>query len=174
MKPTSFPIRVRPMKSPDLAPIREISTQAPQAPQWPHSAYLAAFDRARTPRRIALVAEDGVTRRLVGYAVASLVEDEAELETIAVATEFQRLGVARRLFGTIARALRLARVVLIKLEVRDSNQAALAFYRSLGFTQSGLRPRYYSDPVEDAVLMNLPLTQNSSFLSAPSPAPGPG
>ena len=144
------------MKLPDVALMREISTRSPQAPQWPQSAYLAALDRAAPPPRIALVAEHGVTGSLVGFAVATLVGQEAELETIAVAAEFQRLGVARRLFGEVAKALRQAGVTVINLEVRGSNQAALGFYRSLGFIQTGSRPRYYSDPVEDAILMKLP------------------
>ena len=144
------------MKLPDVALMREISARTPQAPQWPQSAYLAALDRATPRQRIALVAKHGVTGSLVGFAVATLVQQEAELETIAVASEFQRLGVARRLFGEIAKALRQSGATVINLEVRSSNQAALAFYRSLGFTQTGSRPRYFSDPVEDAILMNLP------------------
>jgi ribosomal protein S18 acetylase RimI-like enzyme len=41
--------------------------------------------------------------------------------------------------------------------VRASNHPALAFYRALGFVKTSLRPSYYADPIEDAVLMHLPL-----------------
>ena len=45
----------------------------------------------------------------------------------------------------------------VLLEVRASNQRALDFYRSLGWEETGRRPRYYADPEEDAVLMGLKL-----------------
>ena len=50
-----------------------------------------------------------------------------------------------------------AEVTEVLLEVRASNQQATAFYRALGFAESGRRLRYYADPVEDAVLMSLRL-----------------
>jgi ribosomal protein S18 acetylase RimI-like enzyme len=45
----------------------------------------------------------------------------------------------------------------VLLEVRASNQRARDFYRSLGWNETGIRPRYYADPEEDAVLMSLKL-----------------
>jgi ribosomal protein S18 acetylase RimI-like enzyme len=53
--------------------------------------------------------------------------------------------------------LRTAGVREFILEVRASNQRALGFYRSLGWSETGRRPRYYADPEEDAVLMSLEL-----------------
>ncbi len=43
------------------------------------------------------------------------------------------------------------------LEVRASNRAAIGLYNSFGFNESGRRQRYYSDPIEDAVLMTCDL-----------------
>jgi ribosomal protein S18 acetylase RimI-like enzyme len=93
----------------------------------------------------------------VGFAVASLLPPQAELETIAVAAEAQRCGVARQLFAKLAEELRKAQAMELLLEVRASNYPVIAFYRALGFAQTGSRPRYYADPIEDAVLMRLPL-----------------
>lgn len=118
---------------------------------------MAALDPELTPRRISLVAEDAVSGIVAGLAVASLTPPEAELETIAVATGFQRRGLARQLFQALAGALRQQRVWVTLLEVRASNEQALALYRALGFEVAGRRPRYYADPVEDAVLMRLPV-----------------
>jgi ribosomal-protein-alanine N-acetyltransferase len=101
------------------------------------------------------VAEAPETRAVAGFAVASLLAPQAELESIAVAAESQRRGLARRLVAALAADLRPARIMEVVLEVRVSNLPALALYRALGFTESGRRPRYYSDPVEDAVLMRL-------------------
>ena len=147
-------LRIRPMTAGDLDLLVEIAEGLEQEPHWPRLAYEAVLDPA-SPRRIALVAESlGV---LFGFAMARLTPPQAELETIAVTAEFQRRGVARKLFTDLADELRLADVHEILLEVRASNHPARAFYRSLGFAAAGQRPRYYADPVEDAVLMRLGL-----------------
>jgi ribosomal-protein-alanine N-acetyltransferase len=94
---------------------------------------------------------------VVGFLIARLLAPEAELETIGVATEGQRRGTGRRLLGAMVEELREAGVHEAILEVRASNQAALRFYRELGWRETGRRQRYYADPEEDAVLMSLRL-----------------
>jgi tRNA threonylcarbamoyladenosine biosynthesis protein TsaB len=94
---------------------------------------------------------------VVGFLVASLLPPQAELETIAVAAAAQRRGLGRQLFAALASELGTALVTEVLLEVRASNHPALGLYRRLGFVETGRRPRYYHDPVEDAVLMRLPL-----------------
>jgi len=91
----------------------------------------------------------------IGFAVAGVIAPEAELETIAVAVEGQRRGVASRLIAVLAEELRRAGVVDFHLEVRESNQPALGLYAALGFEETGRRPRYYVDPVEDALLLRM-------------------
>jgi len=142
------------MTAGDLDRLVEIAAGLEEAPHWSRRAYEAVLDPA-FPRRIALVAENfgGVA----GFAVARLTPPQAELETIAVAAEFQRRGVARQLLTALTGELRLAQIDEILLEVRASNLPARAFYRLLGFAETGHRPRYYADPVEDAVLMRLGL-----------------
>jgi ribosomal-protein-alanine acetyltransferase len=94
---------------------------------------------------------------VVGFAVASLTPPQAELEIIGVAPAVQRRGLARQIFWALAAELGAAQVAEVYLEVRASNQSALELYRRLGFMVAGRRPRYYHDPVEDAVLMRLRL-----------------
>jgi len=60
-------------------------------------------------------------------------------------------------FTALAVELRTGQSAELLLELRASNLPALAFYRSLGFTEAGRRPRYYHDPIEDALLMRLRL-----------------
>ena len=150
-------IRIRCMVQADLNRVIEIAQNLNEAPHWPLSAYQTALDENFVPRRVSLVAEDLETGVVVGFAVACLVAPQAELETIAVAAEGQCRGVARRLFAAIAGELRLAGIREVALEVRASNHPALALYRSLGFRVTGRRPRYYIDPVEDAVLLSFGL-----------------
>jgi ribosomal-protein-alanine acetyltransferase len=94
---------------------------------------------------------------VVGFAVAAMVVQEAELETIAVAAERQRRGVGGLLLRALVDELKAAQVSELRLEVRASNQVALGFYCQEGFEEAGRRPRYYADPEEDAVLMRLRL-----------------
>lgn len=154
---TSTDLNIRRMTEADVDLVIELAARLEQAPHWPRSAYLAALDPFATPRRSALVAEESGTARIAGFAIASLIESTAELETIAVAPQQQRRGVARRLLAALTAELRQAGADELILEVRTSNHPALGLYRSLGFAESGRRPRYYHDPVEDAILMSLRL-----------------
>ncbi|MGA2340524.1 MAG: ribosomal protein S18-alanine N-acetyltransferase [Terracidiphilus sp.] len=156
MKPLAENVEIRPMTAADVSRVMEIAASLPEAPQWPEAAYLTALNPESSPRRIALVAAGpgGVQ----GFTVASLLPSQAELESIAVAAGSQQRGLGRMLFEALAIDLRAAGILEIILEVRASNRPALAFYRSAGFGQTGLRRAYYVDPIEDAVLMRLHFT----------------
>ena len=97
-----------------------------------------------------------------GFAVARLLVDEAELLLIAVTPAMRRQGVALLLWIELAERLQASGARTVHLEVRESNQSAQAFYRSRGFVQSGVRPKYYPSGAhqnerEDAVLMKVSL-----------------
>jgi len=155
MTPSPIELCIRPLTPADVDGILEIAQSLRDAPHWPASAYRSALDPESAPRRIALVAESA--GNLLGFAVSSLLPPQAELETIAVANGNQRQGVARRLFAAMAQELIAAQITDVLLEVRASNAAALAVYRALGFAATGRRPRYYADPPEDALLLQLRL-----------------
>ena len=143
------------MTAADIDPVIEIAASLGEAPQWPRDSYLAAANPSALPVRVALVAEEGTSKAIIGFAIANLIPPEAELETIAVAAAFQRRGLARQLFSEMAEKLQQSRVTVVSLEVRVSNVPARSFYASLGFATTGLRPHYYANPVEDAVIMSL-------------------
>lgn len=143
--------RVRPMAAEDLDPVLALAEGQPQAPHWARRAYRALFNPQALPRRIALVVEDEAALR--GFAVASIVGPEAELECIVVAAGCERRGFGRALVAELAAVLRGLAVETLLLEVRSGNARALAFYRRLGWAEVGRRPRYYTDPEEDAILM---------------------
>lgn len=147
--------RIRRLGAADVDRLVAIASELDQAPQWPRSVYASLVDEAGD--RIVLVAEDEGSGRIAGFVVARLILPEAELESIAVASEFQRRGVARELFSALVGELDQEGVKQILLEVRAGNGAALGFYRPLGFTEEGRRRGYYANPVEDAVLMRLQL-----------------
>ena len=101
------------------------------------------------PSGICLAATDG--NELLGYLVCSRYEQVWHLMNVAVAPEKRRSGIARRL---ISRLVEEAGGKLpFTLEVRVSNQPAITMYERLGFRSAGVRPRYYQDNGEDALIM---------------------
>ena len=150
---------IRRMTAADLNLVTDIAATLKAAPQWAHSVYTTAVDPDQTPPRIALIAEEFPSETLLGFAVALVLAPESELETIAVAAAGQRRGVGRRLFAALAAELSEAGATSVHLEVRISNRPALAFYSALGFEETGRRPRYYTHPEEDALLLQFQLPE---------------
>jgi ribosomal-protein-alanine N-acetyltransferase len=149
-------LTIRPMAEGDLDRVAAIAALLPTAPQWDRTVYAAAIAPERAPLRVALVAEaDG---EIVGFAIASVVAPESELEIIVMDGPAQGYGFGSSLMHAMIARLRLAGVDEVALEVRALNEAALAFYRRAGVEEVGRRRGYYREPVEDAVLLRLGLT----------------
>ncbi len=100
---------------------------------------------------IFLVAEeDG---KIVGYIGSYYCHPEGYITNVAVTPEMRRRGIGRALIEElIARGEKLL-LSFWTLEVRESNEGAIALYSSLGFERVGKRPRFYSNPEEAALLM---------------------
>jgi ribosomal-protein-alanine N-acetyltransferase len=152
-------IILRPMTLEDVPRVREIDVLSFSLP-WSERSY--RFEVAENPHASCWVAEwvhpDGRTE-VVGMMVNWVILDELHIATLAVHPDYRRMGIARRLLakGLQAGLERGARLAF--LEVRRSNLAAQNLYRAFGFELSGVRPRYYKDNFEDALLMTLePLT----------------
>lgn len=95
---------------------------------------------------------------IVGFAIARVLVDDAELLLIAVEPTHRRSGCATLLLNALIERLRANGKSPLHLEVRAGNHSAIAFYEARGFFRSGLRKNYYPDGVlgnqrEDAVLM---------------------
>ena len=98
-----------------------------------------------------LVAMEGET--LVGYVGSQTVIDESDMMNIAVHPDFRRRGIAEALVAGLEEQLRQRGSKALTLEVRDSNEPAIALYEKLGFAQVGLRKNYYRNPKEDARIL---------------------
>jgi ribosomal-protein-alanine N-acetyltransferase len=123
----------------DLAEIAEIQAVSPETAQWDVAAYLQ-YDL-----RVAICQD-----RVAGFLVARRVaEDESEVLNLAVAPQFRRRGVARKLVNSLLADARGA----VFLEVRESNSTAQTLYKSLNFQYVGTRPAYYDSPTEAAIVM---------------------
>ena len=97
---------------------------------------------------------------LVGYCSWRLIEGELYLNNLAIHPEHRRQGLARLLLMHLTQDATSRGVRSIMLEVRSSNAAALKLYGRMGFKRVGRRPDYYTNPVEDAVLLSKSLAQN--------------
>lgn len=95
--------------------------------------------------------------RVVGYSCLWIVIESSELGNLAVHPEFQGQGIGALLLERNLGVCRKKNVVAVFLEVRASNHRAVELYRRHGFQGIGLRKRYYSRPVEDALIMKLEL-----------------
>lgn len=98
-----------------------------------------------------LVAEDG--RDLVGYAVMWFAADEVELGDLSVHPEARRRGLGRWILEGAMREASDRGAAQMFLGVREANADARRLYERAGFVNVGVRPSYYSEPVEDAILM---------------------
>jgi ribosomal-protein-alanine N-acetyltransferase len=141
----STEIEVRRLVYSDLPAVLAIERRSFPTP-WSLAMFVLELSK---PSGICLAAasEEG----LIGYLVCSRYADVWHLMNVAVAPERRRRGVATTLINELlARAGSDARYTL---EVRTSNEAAIAMYERFGFRPAGTRPRYYHDNGEDALIM---------------------
>jgi [ribosomal protein S18]-alanine N-acetyltransferase len=155
---------VRAAGAEDLAGVLEMERGISGAPHWGEAEYAGIVvgsgkGDAGSVRRCLLVAE--VEGRLVGFAVGKMIglgaEGIGELESVAVEAGARRGGVGKALCEAVAAWCRELGAAGLELEVRVGNQAAIELYAGIGFVAVGRRRGYYSEPVEDAVLMRLEL-----------------
>lgn len=104
-----------------------------------------------------LVAEaDG---EIAGYIGLFVVCESCYISNVAVFPEYRRQGVATRLLGSASELAAENGAESISLEVRPSNEAAVALYSGLGFDEVGLRKNFYRSPAEDGLIMTKELTK---------------
>ena len=112
--------------------------------EWNEAGVVATLSAPSNAGLIAL--KDGVQ---VGHVLYAHVLDECEILSVVVDSEYRRQGIAHKL---MKRAADRTQARIMHLEVRESNSAAIALYRALGFTDVGRRKGYYRDG-EDALVM---------------------
>ena len=98
-----------------------------------------------------LVALDGET--VVGYVGSQSSIDETDIMNVAVHPKWRRCGIAERLIEYLVEELKKRGSHALMLEVRVSNDPAIALYEKLGFHQVGRRKNYYRNPKEDALIL---------------------
>ncbi len=127
----------------------------PGAPQWTPEQVAALFNaEGCRPRLVLLATQDNIAS---GFAVMSCLPGteplEAELESIAVVPEQHGQGIGRALLEAATDWALQQKAAILRLEVRQSNVRALRLYAQSGWVKVGVRRAYYTDPVEDAAVM---------------------
>lgn len=143
--PAPFIIRRAELR--DVHDIRAIDKQVYSAP-W--SEKLTIQEITGPSRTHVVIEERGV---VAGHAGLAILADEGHITTIAVDPKHQRRGVGDRLMAELFDVARGNQCRALTLEVRVSNTGAIAFYERHGMESAGIRPGYYGDTGEDAVIM---------------------
>jgi ribosomal protein S18 acetylase RimI-like enzyme len=169
---TSPAVYLRRAEASDLNAILSLERATEYAPHWSPAVYaeILAVPVGAATERCLFVAQNAsqTDAALVGFAVGWVhpatdsvdrdgSERFAELESVAVADNARRRGIGRALCRAVFDWCRLQGANEIVLEVRAGSEDAVALYASLGFVQTGGRPRYYRDPDDDALLLRLRL-----------------
>lgn len=141
-------ITIRVMKEPDLDRIMEIEKKT-FYPPWSREAFVLELTKNLLAKYI--VAE--IDNYVVGYGGIWLILDEGHITNIAVDEEYRGLGVGNRLVEGLIQLCIDRNIKAITLEVRKSNEIAKSLYKKYGFKEYGIRPKYYSDNNEDAIIM---------------------
>lgn len=138
-------MEIRRLTYSDLPSVMAIERRSFPSP-WSLAMFLSELSR---PRSICLAA--ATEEQLAGYLVCVRLDRDWHLANIAVEPSWRRRGVAsslvREMFSVAGDDQPFT------LEVRPSNTSAIALYEALGFRSAGLRPGYYPDNHEDAVIM---------------------
>jgi len=140
---------IRPVKLRDLAAIERIERDSYSTP-WSRSMFAGELSKTTS---ICLGAFDDDDGELVGYLIVSRYVDAWHVMNIAVDPSLRRGGVATALLQTLFELTAGDGRRGYTLEVRVSNEGAIALYKQLGFQARGIRRGYYTDNREDALIM---------------------
>ncbi|MHB0965967.1 MAG: ribosomal protein S18-alanine N-acetyltransferase [Bellilinea sp.] len=147
--------RIRPMELKDVQRVHQIDVASFALP-WPERSY--RFEILENPASRNFVIEvvtDGEESVIAGMIVMWFILDEAHIGTISIDEPYRRLGLGRLLLAESLLDAYRQGIRQSFLEVRSSNQAAQRMYEQFGFQVVGIRPRYYKNNGEDALLMTL-------------------
>ncbi|MTI53459.1 MAG: ribosomal-protein-alanine N-acetyltransferase [Geosporobacter ferrireducens] len=136
------------MNKEDISQVLEIEKQCFSVP-WTKEAFVMEVEKNKFARYI--VAE--LDEIIVGYGGMWMVIDEAHVTNIGVRPDFRGRGFGDVIVKAMIAAAEKEGIYNMTLEVRASNRVARNLYEKYGFKACGIRPKYYQDNNEDAVIM---------------------
>jgi ribosomal-protein-alanine N-acetyltransferase len=156
VKSAALDIPITRMTEHDLLEVVDIE-ESTGLSRWGWAAYYAELQGSNgnlmLVARIPNAGRDRPRHRIAGYIVARQAADEVHINNVAVRSNYRRRGIGRRLLDWILLAGKRSGATSAFLELRAGNSAALALYEECGFRITARRSKYYSEPVEDALVM---------------------
>ena len=160
-QPDELEVTISPMRRRHLRSVLRIEQQVYPRP-WSMGLFMSELGIRGS--RVYVVAR--VDSTLVGYGGLMLVADDGHVTTLAVDPAWHRHKLGTRLLYTLASTAIHRGAKNLTLEVRTSNHAAQALYRSFGFAPAGIRKGYYVETKEDAIVMWANDVDTSDYASA--------
>ena len=136
----------------DLAPVLELQTSSFTNP-WTADALKWELEHSPVSRLYILVDDSAGSGDAAAFCACWHLVDELHINSLAVAPGRRRTGLATRLMRDVLARAKEEGAVRATLEVRRSNDAARALYERLGFVVEAIRPDYYTNPREDALIL---------------------
>lgn len=141
-------LKIRKMRKEDIEQVAELEREV-FADAWSFQAILSAWEQKQT-----LLLSAFEDQELIGYVILYFVLEDGEIARIAVSEDHRRKGVASRMLREMKSLCKDNGIGKLLLDVRESNESAIAFYERHGFRRDGIRRNYYTKPSEDAILMS--------------------
>jgi ribosomal-protein-alanine N-acetyltransferase len=141
-------LRFRFMQLADVDQVHELEKLCFTLP-WSKQAFINELTQNHFARYIVLEGSAGI----IAYGGMWLVLDEAHITNVAVHPEYRGMKLGEQMMRQLMELAREWKAARMTLEVRASNIVAQNLYRKLGFVATGIRPGYYTDNNEDAVIM---------------------
>lgn len=140
-------ISVSLMEKEDIPDVLEIEKECFTTP-WSENAFNMELNNKLA--KYVVAREDDV---IVGYGGLWMIVDEGHITNIAVREEFRGKGAGSEMMKNLIQTCKENGIVSMTLEVRRGNESAKALYKKYGFLEAGIRPKYYADNNEDALIM---------------------
>jgi [ribosomal protein S18]-alanine N-acetyltransferase len=147
-------VRIRKARKGDIDRIIDIERSWQHLSHWSIDSYYRLLnDESFTSSFVAEIEDERARLNIVGFVIFHIAADVSEIYNIAVENGYARSGVGHELMAAAIQESARRRATKVVLEVRKSNNPAINFYLKFNFRIAGERKNYYSNPVEDAYVM---------------------
>jgi len=155
-------VRIRKVRPSDVRRIIEIERSWAHLSHWSEDSYYRLVnDEGFTASFLAEVEDEDGRPFIAGFVIFHVAGPNAEVYNIAVDARRARCGIGKQLMNTVVSESLKRYANRVLLEVRKSNASAIRFYEGFGFKVLGERKDYYSNPIEDAFVMEKSLFEQA-------------
>lgn len=140
-------VKISDMTSADVEYVKNLCVDASP---WSEQSIKSELENSNATTLVAI--KDGA---VIGFINAHIICGEGAINNLAVQAEYRKCGIATQLITELFKRSQQQNVDFFTLEVRESNQRAIAFYQKIGFIRLGIRKNFYEHPTENAVIYKI-------------------